>query len=50
MESRDPWLVACAIAAAGELKLRGLADEIRAAANGDGDVAPVARKTVEALT
>lgn len=50
IESREPWLVACAIAASGEMRLRGLVDEIRSAAGGNDDVAPVARKAMEALS
>jgi AAA family ATP:ADP antiporter len=47
--SGDPWLVACAMAAAGELRMRGLAPEIRQAAENTGaEVAEVAKST-EAL-
>jgi HEAT repeat protein len=42
--SRDPWLTACAMAAAAELGLRNLAPEIeRAAQSAEGDVGQVAR-------
>src|SRR5262249_14390399 len=42
--SRDPWLTACAMAAAAELGLRNLAPEIeRAAQSAEGDVSQVAR-------
>jgi AAA family ATP:ADP antiporter len=48
IRSHDPWLVACAIAAAGELNLRNLAPEIHeAAAECAEDVLEVAR-TAEA--
>jgi ATP:ADP antiporter, AAA family len=50
IRSRDPWLVACAISAAGELKLRNLAPEIaEAAAEAQMDVAEVARRAEAAL-
>ncbi len=46
----DPWLVACAIAAAAELRLTGLRAEIAAvAARQDEKVAPVARRAAAAL-
>jgi ATP/ADP translocase len=48
--SRDPWLVACAMAAAAELKLRNLAPEIaRAAEEAAEDVSEVARSAETAL-
>lgn len=48
--SGDPWLVACAMAAAGELKLRSLAPEIeRTAAESGREVAEVARSVTAAL-
>ncbi len=44
IRSRDPWLVACAVAAAAELKLRSLAPEIAQAAHeSEGEVSEVAR-------
>jgi AAA family ATP:ADP antiporter len=47
IRSGDPWLVACAVAAAGELKMRGLAPDIEQAARSTGaDVAEVARSAV----
>jgi AAA family ATP:ADP antiporter len=50
IRSRDPWLVACAISAAGELKLHNLAPEIaEAAAEAQSEVAEVARRTEAAL-
>ena len=50
IRSRDPWLVACAIAAAGELKLRNLAPEIaEAAADAQAEVSEVARRAGAAL-
>ena len=46
----DPWLAACAVAAAGELKMHELAPEIREAAQGTGtDVAEVARSAAAAF-
>ncbi len=46
----DPWLAACAMAAAAELKLRGLAPEIqRAAQQAAREVAEVARAAAAAL-
>jgi ATP:ADP antiporter, AAA family len=48
--SRDPWLVACAISAAAELGLRGLAPDIEQAALDSGEeVAQVARSAGEKL-
>ncbi|HEY1341164.1 MAG TPA: Npt1/Npt2 family nucleotide transporter [Bryobacteraceae bacterium] len=50
IRSRDPWLTACAMAAAAELKLRSLAPEIAtAAAEARGDVYEVARSAEAAL-
>lgn len=50
IRSSDPWLKACAIAAAGELKLGGLRGEILAEADRAGaDVTEVARAAVAAL-
>ena len=50
IRSRDPWLVACAISAAGELKLRNLAPVIaEAAADAQAEVAEVARRAGAAL-
>jgi hypothetical protein len=44
IHSRDPWLTACAMAAAAELNLRSLAPEIReAAAKSEEEVSEVAR-------
>jgi AAA family ATP:ADP antiporter len=44
IHSRDPWLVACAVAAAAELNLRNLAPEIaQAAVESESDVSEVAR-------
>ena len=44
IRSRDPWLVACAMAAAAELKLRSLAPEIAQAAHeSEEEVSEVAR-------
>lgn len=46
----DPWLVACAVAAAAELRLTGLKADIAALARRqDGKVAPVARRAEAAL-
>jgi hypothetical protein len=46
----DLWLVACAVAAAGELRMRGLAGEIRQAAENIGaEVAEVAKSTAALL-
>jgi ATP:ADP antiporter, AAA family len=48
--TRDPWLVACSIAAAAELRLRRLAPEIaRAATEGEAEVSEVARSAEAAL-
>jgi AAA family ATP:ADP antiporter len=48
--SNDPWLAACAVAAAGELRLRHLVPALELAArSGSGDVAPVARAALAAL-
>lgn len=50
IRSGDPWLVACATAAAAELGLRNLIPDIRRAADQGGkDVALVARSAVAAL-
>ncbi len=50
IRSGDPWLVACAMAAAAELKIRRLAPDIQAAARGAGaEVAEVGRAAGEAL-
>jgi AAA family ATP:ADP antiporter len=50
IRSSDPWLKACAMAAAAELKLAGLREEISAGADGAGaDVTEVARAAVAAL-
>jgi AAA family ATP:ADP antiporter len=47
---QDSWLTACAIAAAGELKLRSMKDQVRAIADsGDAVLAPVAREAAAAL-
>jgi hypothetical protein len=44
INSRDPWLVACAMSAAAEMNLRALAPDIRqAAVNAAADVTEVAR-------
>jgi AAA family ATP:ADP antiporter len=46
----DPWLVACAVAAAGELGMRRLAPDIEQAARNTGaEVAEVARSAVASL-
>ena len=48
--SGDPWLVACAVAAAGELGMRHLTPDIeRAARNTGPDVAEVARSAVASM-
>jgi AAA family ATP:ADP antiporter len=50
IRSGDPWLVACAVAAAGELGMRRLAPDIQQAAENTGpDVAEVARSAAAAL-
>jgi AAA family ATP:ADP antiporter len=50
IRSRDPWLVACAMAAAAELKLRSLAPEIsQAATEAQDDVSQVARSASAVL-
>lgn len=50
IHSHDPWLVACAMAAAAELNLRSLAPEIhQAAAELEEDVSEVARSAEAAL-
>jgi len=50
LHSRDPWLVACSMAAAAEMRLRGLAPEIaRAATEAEADVSEVARSAEAAL-
>jgi AAA family ATP:ADP antiporter len=50
IRSHDPWLVACAMAAAAELKLRSLAPEIaQAAEEAESDVSEVARSAEAAL-
>jgi ATP:ADP antiporter, AAA family len=50
IRSGDPWLVACAVAAAADLGMRRLAPDIRQAAENTGpDVAEVARAAAAAL-
>lgn len=50
IRSGDPWLVACAVAATGELRLHRLAPDIQDAAKNTGpEVAEVARSTVALL-
>ncbi len=50
IRSGDPWLVACAVAAAGELGMRRLAPDIQMAAQHTGpDVAEVARSAAALL-
>jgi hypothetical protein len=50
IRSRDSWLVVCAMAAAGELRMRGLAAEITEAAKGAGaEVCQVAQAAQFAL-
>jgi AAA family ATP:ADP antiporter len=50
IRSDDPWLVACAVAAAGELGMRGLAPEIQQAGqHRESHVAEVARSAAAAL-
>jgi AAA family ATP:ADP antiporter len=50
IHSGDPWLVACAVAAAGELRLYRLAPEIQHAGENTGpDVAEVARSVAALL-
>ena len=50
IRSRDPWLVACAMAAAAELELRNLAPEIAsAAAQAESGVSEVARSAEAVL-
>jgi AAA family ATP:ADP antiporter len=50
IRSGDPWLVACAVAAAGELGMHRLAPDIQQAAENTGaDVAEVARSAAAAL-
>jgi AAA family ATP:ADP antiporter len=50
MHSADPWLTACAIAAAAELRIRELARDVRSAGDACGyDVAEVARAAEAAL-
>ena len=51
IRSRDPWLVACAMAAAADLKLRSLAPEIAKAAEESrrAEVSEVARSAEAAL-
>lgn len=50
IHSHDPWLVACAVASAAELKLRSLAPEIaQAAQESEQDVSEVARSAEAAL-
>ncbi|MDZ4802987.1 MAG: hypothetical protein SGI92_32920, partial [Bryobacteraceae bacterium] len=47
LRSGDNWLVACAVATAGEMQLPGLRSEIEALASRSGtDVAPVAQKAL----
>jgi AAA family ATP:ADP antiporter len=51
IRSGDPWLVACAMAAAADLKLRNLAGDIREASRGAGaEVCQVALAAQAALT
>jgi len=50
IRSGDPWLVACAVAAAGELGMRRLAPDIQEAAKNTGEeVAEVARSVAAQL-
>ena len=50
IHSADPWLVACAVAAAGELRMRRLVPDIeRAAENTGAEVAEVARSAAALL-
>ncbi len=50
IRSHDPWLVACAMAAAAELKLKNLAPEIaQAAEDSEAEVSEVARSAEAAL-
>ena len=50
LNSRDPWLLACAMAAAAELQLRDLAPEIaHAGAGAEAEVCQVARSAEAAL-
>ncbi len=50
LNRRDPWLTACAVAAAGELRLEKLRDVIcRLAAAGDEMIAPVAQAAAARL-
>jgi AAA family ATP:ADP antiporter len=50
IQSGDPWLVACAMAAAAELRLRGLtADIVQAARRAESEVSEVARAAQAAL-
>ena len=50
IRSKDPWLVACAVAAAGELKMRRLSADIQKAAETAGmEVAEVARSAAALL-
>lgn len=50
IQSGDPWLAACAMAAAGELGMRLLAEDIRRVAESTpGEVAEVARSAAAAL-
>ncbi|MBI2680065.1 MAG: hypothetical protein HYX25_03540 [Candidatus Solibacter usitatus] len=49
LHSGDSWLAACAAAAAGEMKLRGLAPDITEAGRIVGDVGEVARAAAVAL-
>ncbi len=49
LHSGDSWLAACAVAAAAEMKLHGLAPDINEAARKVGDVGDVARSAAVAL-
>jgi hypothetical protein len=50
IRSRDPWLAACAIAAAAEMRLRNLAPDISQAANGsEPELDAVARSAQSVL-
>jgi HEAT repeat protein len=49
LHSGDSWLAACAAAAGGEMKLHGLAPDLKEAARSIGDVGEVARSAAMAL-
>ena len=50
LHSRDPWLVACSMAAAAEMRLRDLAPEIaQAAEEAEAEVSEVAKSAEAAL-